>query len=124
MLVDRDRLSVDVCLTNLTTTRFGDRARVQCSTVAAFLGAGPPAEAPFGLVFLDPPYETPVDEISRAFAALATAGWLGSEAVVVLERGSTGESPTVPPDWSSGWERRYGDTLVTVLTAAGVGPAA
>ena len=64
VLVDRDRLAVDACRRNLASTRFQDRARVQASTVGAFLGAGPPAEAPFGLVFVDPPYETAPDEVA------------------------------------------------------------
>lgn len=124
VLVDRDRLAADACRRNLATTGLADRARVQCSPVVSFLGAGPPADAPFGLVFLDPPYETPVGEVARAAAALATTGWLDESASVVLERGATGDGPVWPPGWSSGWERRYGDTLVTILTAAGMGPAA
>ena len=42
LLVDRDRLAVDACRRNLTSTRFDDRARVQGSTVDAFLRPGHP----------------------------------------------------------------------------------
>ena len=68
VLVDRDRLAVDACRRNLASTHLRDRARVQCSTVASFLSAGPPGEAPFGFVFVDPPYETDPAEIVRVLS--------------------------------------------------------
>jgi 16S rRNA (guanine966-N2)-methyltransferase len=117
VLVDRDRLAVDACRRNLASTRFEDRARVQCSTVGAFLDAGPPAEAPFGLVFVDPPYDLAPDEVARVLGALVDGPWLTGGASAVVERGAGGRVD-VPVGWSSGWERGYGDTLVTVLTAA------
>jgi len=116
VLVDRDRLAADACRRNLTTTRLNGRARVQCSTVTAFLSAGAPAEAPFGLVFVDPPYETDTDEVTRVLTVLAGSGWLAPGATAVVERGA-GARPDVPIGWTSGWERGYGDTLVTVLTS-------
>jgi 16S rRNA (guanine966-N2)-methyltransferase len=117
LLVDRDRLAVDACRRNLTSTRFDDRARVQCSAVNAFLAAGPPDEAPFGLVFVDPPYETAPDEVVRVLSALTEGPWLAPGASAVVERGAGGRVD-VPVGWSSGWERGYGDTLVTVLASA------
>jgi 16S rRNA (guanine966-N2)-methyltransferase len=117
VLVDRDRLAVDACRRNLASTRFRERARVQTSTASAFLSGGPPAEAPFGLVFLDPPYDTPDAGIARVLDSLAAPGWLASGASVVVER-SAGARVPVPVGWTPGWERGYGDTLVTVLTAA------
>ncbi len=43
----------------------------------------PPPGAPCGLVFLDPPYGKGL--LPRALAALATAGWVAPEALVVAE---------------------------------------
>ncbi len=117
VLVDRDRLAADACRRNLATTRLGERARVRCSTVATFLAFGPPEEAPFGLVFLDPPYETDAAEVVRVLGALDGPGWLEPGATVVVER-RAGARLDVPVGWLSGWERGYGDTLVTVLTAS------
>ena len=117
VLVDRDRLAADACRRNLTSTRVRDRARVQCSTVAAFLSAGPPEEAPFGLVFVDPPYDTADGEVARVLRTLAEPGWLEAGATVVVER-PAGARVEVPVGWSPGWERGYGDTLVAVLTTA------
>jgi 16S rRNA (guanine(966)-N(2))-methyltransferase RsmD len=117
VLVDRDRLAAEACRRNLASTRFGDRARVQSSTVTAFLGAGPPREAPFGLVFLDPPYEQTDEEVGRVLDTIAAPGWLEPGAAVVVERPAGARVP-VPVGWFPGWERGYGDTLVTVLSAA------
>jgi 16S rRNA (guanine966-N2)-methyltransferase len=117
VLVDRDRLAADACRRNLASTRFQGRARVQSSTVTAFVASGPPREAPFGLVFLDPPYDQPDAEVGRVLDALAVPGWLTPGATVVVERPAGARVP-VPVGWSTGWERGYGDTLVTVLSAA------
>jgi 16S rRNA (guanine966-N2)-methyltransferase len=45
----------------------------------------PPARVPCGLVFLDPPYGQGL--VERALAALAGAGWIAPEALVVAETG-------------------------------------
>jgi 16S rRNA (guanine966-N2)-methyltransferase len=116
VLVDRDRLAADACRRNLASTHLRDRARVQCSTVASFLSSGPPGEAPFGFVFVDPPYETDTEEIVRVLSVLSGPGWTAPGASVVIERGA-GAALDPPVGWASGWERGYGDTLVTVLTA-------
>ncbi|AGT07609.1 16S rRNA (guanine(966)-N(2))-methyltransferase RsmD [Paracoccus aminophilus] len=70
--------------------------------------------AGYGLIFLDPPYAMGLGE--RAMANLLKGGWLTPEAVVVWEE----SQPPVPP---AGLvqidQRRYGDTLVTLLRRAG-----
>ena len=88
VLVDRDRLAVDACRRNLASTHLRERARVQCSTVTSFLSAGPPGEAPFGFVFVDPPYETDPAEIVRVLSVLSDPGWTAPGASVVVERGA------------------------------------
>jgi 16S rRNA (guanine966-N2)-methyltransferase len=66
----------------------------------------------YDLVFLDPPYGKGLGE--RALASAVAGGWLAPGAVIVWEEGS----PPVPPE---GFEmldqRRYGDTVVTILRA-------
>jgi 16S rRNA (guanine966-N2)-methyltransferase len=66
----------------------------------------------YDLVFLDPPYGKGLGE--RALASATAGGWLAPGAVIVWEEGS----PPVPPE---GFEmldqRRYGDTVVTILRA-------
>ncbi|MGH9031894.1 MAG: 16S rRNA (guanine(966)-N(2))-methyltransferase RsmD [Acidimicrobiia bacterium] len=118
VLVDREHAAVDAIERNLDATGFGDRARRERVAVDAFLRHDRPAEAPFDLVFLDPPYDLAPAELERVLAGLAQPGWLASGATVVVERG-TGQTGLVqlPEAWSTRWERSYGDTLVTVATA-------
>ncbi len=76
--------------------------------------ADPPGEAPFDLVFVDPPYDTESESVTAMLAALAADGWLAPEAFVCVERGV--RSPVAgPPGLETVWERTFGDTLVTFL---------
>ncbi len=116
VLVERDHAAVTAIRRNLTTTRLRDRARVQDSTVATFLAGKPPAEQPFDLVFVDPPYAAASGASGRVLIGLDESGWLADGAVVVLERSSEAAPVATPEPWETTWERAYGDTLVTVLT--------
>jgi 16S rRNA (guanine966-N2)-methyltransferase len=116
VLVERDHAAVTAIRRNLATTRLRDRARVQDSTAATFLGGTPPAERPFDLVFLDPPYAATVPELTRVVERLDRTGWLEESATVVVERSPEGGPVLAPESWETTWERAYGDTLVTVLT--------
>lgn len=124
VLVDRDRAAVDVCRANLETTGMATGARVIPRGVDAFLSGAPPPEGPFDLVWCDPPYGTDPAELDRACEALVTPGWLAPDARIVLERpvrdpgardGAPEHARLPGADLEVTWERRYGDTLVTVL---------
>lgn len=66
----------------------------------------------YDLVFLDPPYGKALGE--RALASATAGGWLAPGAVVVWEEGA----PPVPPEgFDLLDQRRYGDTVVTILKA-------
>jgi 16S rRNA (guanine966-N2)-methyltransferase len=77
------------------------------------LGRGaPPAEAPFELVFADPPYALDGDQLRRLLGELAAAGWFAPGAVIVVERGSR-EAPWSWPDGFEGLrDRRYGEAAL------------
>lgn len=66
----------------------------------------------FGLVFLDPPYGKGLGELALASARLG--GWLAPGAMVVWEEGS---APVVPEGFALVDQRKYGDTIVTLLRA-------
>lgn len=74
--------------------------------LGANMGAG------YTLVFLDPPYGKSLGE--KALAAAAAGGWLAPEALIVWEESA---APVVPPGFGQLDQRRYGDTLVTILCA-------
>jgi 16S rRNA (guanine966-N2)-methyltransferase len=70
--------------------------------------AGPPPRT-FDVVFVDPPYRDPVDEV---LALLADFGWLASEATVVVERATKSAAPRWPAGWAENRARRYGDSTL------------
>lgn len=70
--------------------------------------------APFTLVFLDPPYGKALGE--AALASALKAGWLAPEATIVWEEA---QPPLPPGGFRQIDQRRYGETLVTLLIAPG-----
>ncbi|AZL58980.1 16S rRNA (guanine(966)-N(2))-methyltransferase RsmD [Tabrizicola piscis] len=67
---------------------------------------------PYSLIFLDPPYGKALGE--AALTVAAKGGWLAPGAMIVWEE----DTPPVPPQgFSQIDQRRYGDTLVTLLRA-------
>jgi len=117
VLVERDRAALEAIRTNLQVlpdaVPVGSRV-VVARDVGRFVAGGPPPEAPFDLVFVDPPYGTADDEIADLLASLLAPGWLAPGAIVSVERPA--RRPVVaPPGLSSGRERTFGDTLLTFL---------
>ncbi len=119
VLVDADRAAVDAIAANLATTRLGDHARVQQAAAATFVRGRLPSEAPFDLVLADPPYGAGDEAVTEMIGALAEPGWLADGARVAIERAAREPFPPVPAPWNTGWERRYGDTLIVVLHLSG-----
>jgi 16S rRNA (guanine966-N2)-methyltransferase len=65
---------------------------------------------PHTLIFLDPPYGKALGP--TALTACAATGWLAPDAIIVWEEGTP---PTVPPGFDTLDQRKYGDTVVTIL---------
>ena len=87
------------------------RAESRCEILkrdATKPGANPGAA--FDLVFLDPPYGKMMGEAALA----ALTAWLAPEALVVWEESTP---PQAPPGFAQLDQRKYGDTLVTILKA-------
>jgi 16S rRNA (guanine966-N2)-methyltransferase len=74
---------------------------------------GDNAGAGYGLVFLDPPYGKGLGEV--ALTSARKGGWLAPEAFVVWEEGA---ALAVPEGFVLVDQRKYGDTIVTLLRAA------
>ncbi|QEU07606.1 16S rRNA (guanine(966)-N(2))-methyltransferase RsmD [Paracoccus yeei] len=66
--------------------------------------------APYGLVFLDPPYGLGLGE--RALASALAGGWIAPNAMIVWEEAAP---PPPVPGLARIDQRRYGDTTVTLL---------
>lgn len=73
---------------------------------------GPNRGPGYTLVFLDPPYGKRLGE--AALGSLAEGGWLAPGAIVVWEEGT---APVPPEGFAVLDQRRYGDTVITLLRA-------
>lgn len=98
----------------LLRTNIGKLHAEGVTTILRQDATGLPANpgAPFGLIFLDPPYGKSLGD--PALAAARRGNWLASAAVIVWEE----EAPPAPPAGLTPLDlRRYGDTFVTLLRA-------
>lgn len=112
VVVERARAGLDAIRVNVSALQLDDRIEVIGADVGRFVRGMPPPAAPFDLVFADPPYDSPDDEITALLVALEAPGWLATDAVVTVERPI--RHPVVsPPGWQTGWERTFGDTLLS-----------
>src|SRR5487761_2669823 len=120
ILVERDPGTCRVIAENLRRAGVSDRARVVRADALAYVRGPAPADGPFDVVILDPPYaEAQLREACLLGLGMAD-GPLGPEAVVV----ATGFGKLPPPP-SAGLlrsmrERRFGETLVVFYRRAAV----
>jgi 16S rRNA (guanine966-N2)-methyltransferase len=116
VLVEREAVALLAINQNLEHLGLRERARVARSSVASFLAAPPPREAPFDLVFADPPYDTSDDAVAELIDSLTAPGWLATGAMISVERPA--RAVTRPPEgFRACWERTFGDTLVVFVDA-------
>ena len=93
------------------------RANVEALDVHVIDVSSEPAERllrdkpdePYDIVYVDPPYAEPVDDV---LALLDAHGWLTPTAVVVVERATRDSAPGWPADLVLDRSRRYGDTTL------------
>lgn len=110
--VDVEPRGLAILRQNLDALGFKDRARLVRSDVARWLEASPDVVRSADFVFLDPPYEDVV--LDRALQALDRAV---GEATVVAEHSRRQQMPPLQR-LVVDRERRYGDTMVTVLKSS------
>ncbi|NEB81428.1 16S rRNA (guanine(966)-N(2))-methyltransferase RsmD [Streptomyces sp. SID14478] len=70
---------------------------------------GPPPETPYDLVFLDPPYAVPDDDLREILLTLRAGGWLAADALVTVERSTRGGEFRWPDGFEGLRSRRYGE---------------
>ena len=111
LLVEADPRAARVIRENLSALRATPAARLVTGKVGRVLATGP-GEEPYDVVFADPPYAVPDEEISAMLAALATGGWLADDGIVVVERSSRGAPLRWPAQITAERSRRYGETTL------------
>ena len=105
VLVEREARAIAAARANVAALGL-PQVQVRAEAVARFL-AEPATE--FDIVFLDPPYAEPVDDV---LYALTERQWLAVDAVVVIERASRDGEPVWPEGLAADRSRRYGDTTL------------
>jgi 16S rRNA (guanine966-N2)-methyltransferase len=109
--VDRQPRGLDILRQNLDVLGLKERAKVVRSDVVRWLEASPDAIKGAGFVFLDPPYDDVV--LDRALKVLDREV---EGATVMAEHSRRQELPQLSR-LTVDRQRRYGDTIVTVLRA-------
>jgi 16S rRNA (guanine966-N2)-methyltransferase len=115
VLVENDRTALEALRRNLSVTATATSASVVAADAGSFLTGPPPSDAPFDLVFCDPPYELESPAVDAVIAPLGTRDWTTEDALVVVERPAGVASPRVE-GLRIAWERTFGDTLVFFLS--------
>ncbi|HLZ95977.1 MAG TPA: RsmD family RNA methyltransferase, partial [Candidatus Dormibacteraeota bacterium] len=108
--VDREPRGLAILRQNLEVLGFKERASVVRADVARWLEASPAEIGQADLVLMDPPYDDPV--LDRALEALDASA---AGATVVAEYSRRQSLPALTR-LRVDRERRYGDTMVAVLT--------
>lgn len=107
LFVENDRAALDSLQENLTRLGLEDRSKVlrQDATRCNWQDA-----APFGLVFLDPPYQfTAPEEV-----LLEAARGVGPGGVVAFEEDAKSHETKAPDGFAVWKSRRYGSTRITL----------
>ena len=114
-MVERDGKAAAVCVANAKSVQkvmVEELAEVETKVinkaVSSFLAT--PSASGYTLVFIDPPYEVPNEELTQNLVALLPS--LAEGAVIVIERSSRTPKFDVPEAYESGEEKHYGDTAV------------
>lgn len=117
--VERAPAALDVLRENINSLGVQHSCQVVAAPVLTFLKRQAPAE-PYDVVFLDPPYESPID---ADLEALAAGGWLADQALVVTERSSRDPEPAAPAPLTLETTRTYGETRLSYFTFAAAQPS-
>ena len=97
-------------------------ATVIADRVERVLARGPAPGPPgrYDVVFADPPYAVPDEEVTRVLCLLVSAGWLAARALVVVERATRSGPLRWPEGFTPDRARRYGEATFWY----GLGPEA
>jgi 16S rRNA (guanine966-N2)-methyltransferase len=116
-LVDRLAAAVKVCRSNAAIVQKGAPAglaiQISAQAVLPFLLS---SREEWDLVFIDPPYDLPEDDLAATLSALVDR--LAPDAVICLERSSRSPEPSIPAGLHLDRSKQYGDTTLWWLARA------
>lgn len=106
LLVEADPRATRTLRENARTLGL-DGADVRTDKVERLAGTAP--DAPYDVIFADPPYALPAADLAAVLTDLDQHGWCAQEAVVVIERASRDPEWVWPKPLVSLRSRRYGE---------------
>jgi 16S rRNA (guanine966-N2)-methyltransferase len=106
--IEKDRHACDVIRKNSMHLKLP--LSVLCEDVSRFLIR--PSSKTFGVVFIDPPYVMPSEEVSSLIALLKSNNYLAVGSVVVVERSRRSADVVFPDELSIEDDRLYGETRI------------
>jgi 16S rRNA (guanine966-N2)-methyltransferase len=118
LLVEADARAARTITANVETLGLPG-AVVRQGRVERLVADGVPGP-PYDVVFADPPYDLPDDELRAVLADLRA--WLSDDAVVAVERATRGGEWRWPAGYAALRSRRYGEATLWYGRAAAAGP--
>jgi 16S rRNA (guanine966-N2)-methyltransferase len=106
-LVERDGTTAALIRSNAAALKLD--VKVVANQVAQYLSNG---QAPFDIIFLDPPYDVPNDEITRCLVAIMRNDWLTDDGIVIVERSRRTPAFTWPSELERNQLKAYGETVI------------
>ncbi len=116
VFVDKDLAATKACRTNVCAIGVQDSSRIRRTDVLRYLAGNATKDGPFDLIFIDPPYNEPLDRVLAEVAAV-----LADEGRIVAEMRWKGSEALRHPDLRVEADRRYGDTRILVYTPGETG---
>lgn len=110
VLVERNNAALAVLRRNVDLVGLPG-ARILGEPVERVVSSDGDTGGPADLVYVDPPYDLPADEVERVLAGLAS-GRLGDGALVLVERSRRDAGLAWPTGYEPGRTRTYGETVV------------
>ncbi len=105
--VESDPAAARIIRGNAADTRLA--VTVLTSTVEKVVAGRP--QAPFDVVWADPPYALTGERLAVVLTAVADR-WVATDGLVVVERATRDPVPDWPAQLSERWNRRYGETTL------------
>ncbi|MCL2818839.1 MAG: 16S rRNA (guanine(966)-N(2))-methyltransferase RsmD [Actinomycetia bacterium] len=118
VLVESDQRAFQIIQKNVAYFGVKNRVTLKRTNLLA-LSFNKHAYQPFNLVFLDPPYDYPAENVGRIISFLVESGVLKRKAIVVYEH-SPDRVLEIPKGFTFLKENPYGSTVVTYLQYDGV----
>ena len=111
VFVDKDLAATKACRTNVCAIGVQDSSRIRRTDVLRYLKRNASKDGPFDLVFIDPPYDDPLERVLAEARTL-----LADEGRIVVEMRWKSSDPVQLPGLRVEADRRYGDTRILVYT--------